>query len=285
MFLDIPALPASLPSLLSWVTALATQQLTPSTVKSYLGGVRSFHVDAGFPQSSLEIFHAPLLKRLLAGLQRENGRQRRERQPITRDILLRLVTRYTDRDSQREATFRAAFSLAFAAFLRVGEFTYTDRNQPGFATRHMTRGGVTFTADNSIDLLVPASKTDPFGNGVVVKVASTGDAACPVENLRHLFDHFPASPEAPLFTLPEGNFTREAVVRELQSSLRALGFSGQYSGHSFRRGAATAARDAGLSDSEIMALGRWKSDAFRLYIDVKPSYLLAASRRHQGALT
>ncbi len=47
-YLDSPALPDSLPSLLSWATALATQHLAPSTIKAYLGGVRSFHIDVGY---------------------------------------------------------------------------------------------------------------------------------------------------------------------------------------------------------------------------------------------
>ena len=43
--------------------------------------------------------------------------------------------------------------------------------------------------------------------------------------------------------------------------------SGSYSfsGHSFRRGAATSALAAGISRSDIMLMGRWKSDAIDRY--------------------
>ena len=76
-------------------------------------------------------------------------------------------------------------------------------------------------------------------------------------------------------------FTRELVVGQVRQILILLGVKGHYSGHSFRRGAATWAKEAGLTDHEIMLLGRWKSIAYRLYVDTHPERILAASRRHQ----
>ena len=40
----------------------------------------------------------------------------------------------------------------------------------------------------------------------------------------------------------------------------------RYKGHSFRIGATSHAADKGFSDAQIRTLGRWKSDAFKLYI-------------------
>ena len=42
----------------------------------------------------------------------------------------------------------------------------------------------------------------------------------------------------------------------------------RYKGHSFRIGTASHAVDRGLSDAQIHALGRWKSNAFQRYIRV-----------------
>lgn len=76
-------------------------------------------------------------------------------------------------------------------------------------------------------------------------------------------------------------FTEDLVIGEVRQSLALLGVRGHYSGHSFRRGAATSTRDADLSDEEIMLWGRWKSEAYRLYIYTSTECVLAALRRHQ----
>ena len=131
-----------------------------------------------------------------------------------------------------------------------------------------------------LELTLPASKTGPFRQGITLHIGGTNDLACAVRALRHLFQEFLAPGDAPLFqsTVP---FTRSIVVNNLEQALRSIGQQGHYSGHSFRRGAATSARLAGLSDSEIMLLGRWKSDAYRLYVVTHTSHIVAASRRHQ----
>ena len=46
-----------------------------------------------------------------------------------------------------------------------------------------------------------------------------------------------------------------------------------YKGQSFRIGAASHAADKGFSDAQIRTLGRWKSDAFKIYI--RPERLYA----------
>lgn len=77
----------------------------------------------------LAMFHNPQLERIVAGMRRLRGEAeaRPERNPITKDILLRLLPLFDPR-TLHGATMKAAFCLAFAAFLRVGEFTYTERD-------------------------------------------------------------------------------------------------------------------------------------------------------------
>lgn len=74
----------------------------------------------------------------------------------------------------------------------------------------------------------------------------------------------------PFFRFKSGKpLSREVLVVKLRE---ALGESGvdvtRYSGHSFRIGAATAAAAAGLEDSLIKTLGKWRSAAYLLYVRV-----------------
>lgn len=69
------------------------------------------------------------------------------------------------------------------------------------------------------------------------------------------------------------NLTRQKLVASLRSALKAIGLDSQsFSGHSFRIGAAAAS--AGLSDTIIQHMGRWRSNAFRTYI--QPEIALVA---------
>ena len=65
--------------------------------------------------------------------------------------------------------------------------------------------------------------------------------------------------------------TSPITVGQFNTELhRCLSFCGldtsRYKGHSFRIGAACHAAEKGFSDAQIRTLGRWKSDAFKLYI-------------------
>ena len=72
----------------------------------------------------------------------------------------------------------------------------------------------------------------------------------------------------PLFLLQSGApLTRTRLVKELRTVLSELGLEAElFSGHSFRKGAATTAAARGISDSQIKVLGRWRSSAFQRYI-------------------
>ena len=228
----------------------------------------------------LSAFHLPDLERMIAGVRRLRGEAgTQERLPITKDLLLQMLPHLSQR-TREGATLYASFCLAFAAFLRIGEFTYSLKDRTAdFSKWFLTRRSMRLF-DNHLELTLPASKTDPFRRGVTLTIAASGDDACPVEAIRYLFRRWKAPLDSPLFETA-GGFTRELVIGQVRQNLALLGIKGHYSGHSFRRGAATSARAAGLSDDEIMLLGRWKSDAYRLYIDTHPERLLAASRRHQ----
>ena len=55
----------------------------------------------------------------------------------------------------------------------------------------------------------------------------------------------------------------------LKSHLVSMGYDPKlYSGHSFRRGAATWALQVGIPTEVIQVLGDWKSESYKNYIDI-----------------
>jgi hypothetical protein len=236
-------------------------------MKSYLTGLRSYCVDMGMDSGDHEMFRHPRVQRVIRGIKMFNGAREgnlRERHPITRDLLLRILTTL-DTNTQEGATYHAAFCTAFAGFLRVGEFTWTSAEwllgAADFSTWHVTRRSVQFLdADSRLYLTLPASRTDPFRMGITITIAAASDAACPVKSLRHLFQRYPLPTFSPLFTLgrnPTGTtavdsaFTRTKAISRLRAILLELDVSGNYSGQSFRRGTATWARSIGIPDADL----------------------------------
>ena len=67
----------------------------------------------------------PVLDRTIRGIKRVRGEGiSRERKPITRDVLLKILGTF-DVSTRQSATLNASFCLAFAAFLRIGECTWS----------------------------------------------------------------------------------------------------------------------------------------------------------------
>jgi hypothetical protein len=165
----------------------------------------------------------------------------------------------------------AAFCIAFAGFFRAGELTWDQWNNVSPRTQ-ISHGSVKFTADGAI-VHLPTSKTDQFGRGIDLTLSYSHDIACPVKALRHLFTRYPRPPSSPLFARAIGPFNKQWFTKQISSSLFRAGVpnSSGYSGHSFRRGAANTVISAGLSLDEIKTLGRWKSDAVKLYLTNKSS--------------
>jgi hypothetical protein len=164
--------PASLSLLSNWYADTVTKTST-TTAQSYLSALRRHRVDLGLPTT---VFEDERLKRIIRGAKRQYGTSLvRDRKEVTKEILVPIVAHL--RNTHDDINIRAAFSTAFAAFLRVGEFTWETWATQSHLTQ-LSRGSIQFTPSGNALLHLPASKTDQFHQGTIVPLATSHDTTC-----------------------------------------------------------------------------------------------------------
>ena len=226
----------------------------------------------------------PRLHQILKGILVEAGKQGkapRARLPITPTILWKMKAVWLQSGkSYKPVMLWAALTTNLFSFCRSDEITVPSENSYSAGT-HLSFEDL--QADypsnpSSILLHIKHSKTDQGHQGVTVVIGRTDDDLCPVAALLEYLALRGNSP-APLFRWEQGTpLAKPKFVEEVRVVLSAANLSAhQFSGHSFKRGAATTTAMAGIQDSTIQTLGRWKSSAYLLYIKLHPLKLAQAS--------
>ena len=150
-------------------------------------------------------------------------------------------------------------------------------------TTHLAPSDVSLdnlTSPSKMFVTIKASKTDPFRSGVTLVLGAINGDLCPIGATLHYLS-IRGTGNGPLFKFEDGSFLyRDRFVAEVRKLLRSAGIeASQYSGHSFRIGAATTAALAGVEDHTIQTMGRWHSSAYLLYIRLPPESLAGISGR------
>ena len=163
--------------------------------------------------------------------------------------------------------FWAACCLAFFGFLRCSEFTVPSA---GFQSDvHLTPIDLLVDKKPFPDSLVvklTKSKTDQLKRGFLVVLAHSVSQICPVSALL-AYLHLQGPSQGPLILFQNGTvLTRVKFSKLVRETVLAAGWSGNFTSHSFRIGAASTAASLGVPDYLIKALGRWNSNAYLLYV-------------------
>ena len=173
----------------------------------------------------------------------------------------------------------AAFYLGFFGFMRAGEFT----SQEGQDTQTSLLAS-DVPIDSHLDpqiltIRLRHSKTDQFGSGRYIHLGRTQDTLCPGTSVLSYMAIRPNTTDR-LFAFQNGTaLTRSKLTSHLREAVASIGMEPKgYSGHSFRIGAASTAAALGLNDTLIQRAGRWRSEAFRLYVRTQDKQLAAISR-------
>ena len=198
----------------------------------------------------------------MRGIKRVQGGKKKKRKgaPITPTMLKTININLFNSSHVYEdkVMLWAALLTAFYGFLRVSEYT-SARKKTFDPTTTLLFSDMNFMSDGSVTLLLKTSKTDPFRDGVMLRIAPNGSSLCPIQALRHLYYCHP-SKSGPLFTFQNGRFLSRSDVNSLLLST-TQGVA-NISSHSLRIGAASTAVAAGCPKWLIQALGRCSSDCF-----------------------
>ena len=283
--------PVSESTLCYFVAALAKQGLAPGTIKTYLAAVRHAQIMRGLPEPRQGSF-LPRLRLLQSGVRRDRAQQglppARSCLPITPNILLRIYANWSGALRATEFDTVMIWSTmvtCFFGFFRAGELTVP--TEASFdSTAHLAWGDVAVdeaSPPSMVRVFLKRSKADQFGQGVAVFLGTSSNALCPVSAILAYVARRGDTPGV-FFRFQSGSpLTKTRFVARVRSALLEVGIPYQnYSGHSFRIGAATAAAQAGLQDSTIQALGRWSSAAFLTYIRTPRDHLAQFSRTIAG---
>ena len=260
-----------------FIAYLGKENLSHKTIKSYIAAIRHMHIAYGLQ------FHgiSPRTHLIIRGIRRVQGEKQLTRLPVTPDILRAIKAVFAAHPADyANRMYWAAVCLAFFGFLRCGEFTVSDSDSFDPSV-HLSVEDVAFdNASNpsSVSVIIKASKTDPFRQGVTLYLGKTDKDLCPVLAMSDYLCIRGALP-GPLFRLPNGQpLRRKNLIETVRVALTKSGFNAShYSGHSFRIGAATTAAKNGIQDNVIKMLGRWESSAYQLYIRTPRSELSAFS--------
>ena len=261
---------------------LHSGNLSPRSISLYLSALRFCHITSTGQDPRLA--HFSQLHYVLRGIRRCHPELSRPRRlPITPAVLQILRRSW----SVAPVTFDrvmlwAACLLGFFGFLRSGEFTSSPRSPHNLEPTDIAvdnRSDPTY-----ITVKLRRHKTDQHGIGTTIVIGRTGTELCPVAAVLSYLAWRPASP-GPLFIQQDGTpLTRSSLVAAVREALTSAGLDvAGYNGHSFRIGAASTAARAGLPDSLIQSLGRWKSAAFLRYIRVPTEQLISVSSTLVGS--
>ena len=251
------------------------------SIKNIFSSIKFLHraLNEPFPDDDWQ------LESTLKAIKRELSGAVHQTLPITPDILLKMYL-FIDISKPKGLADWACFLTSFYCLLRKSSAVPTSLAKFN-PVKGLSRLKVSFpTSRNICMVLLTHSKTDQFGNRnmIVPMVANPVQALCPVFHMKTLFSRFSLNASLPAFSYQDKNtvkcVTYDGFTKELRRLLNAAGFkANSYSGHSFRRGAATHLYSLGADPLLIQASGDWKTDCFHRYVFLSLDQRLQAQEK------
>lgn len=229
--------------------------LRPSTLRRRLAALANAHRDHGWADPT----KAPLVRRVLQGIERKHGRAVTQVAPLLIDDLARIVA--TMGNGARDLRDKAILLVGFFGALRRSEIVA------------LKMSSLARTPDG-LALRIERSKTDQTGRGRTVPLHKRNDQLCPVSSLTAWLS-VSSICEGPIFrqviermAACSGRLDGRTVAVIIKKRAATAGLPAErYSGHSLRAGFATSAALAGI-DAVLIArqTGHRTSKSLAAYI-------------------
>ena len=255
----------------TFICACSEQGLKASTITSYVSQARKLHTLRGLDFKA----DNEAARLLMRGLKNQ-GQQKRRRVAVSPFLLRTLKLRlYTSGLPKEEALLIWCISL----FLFFGAFRASEILSPAaqrFSDTTLLGKHAVWDLNGRqgwIKLTVQGPKEVSGREQVEVELLSLADKTlCPVEAWKMWRNYVdadaPLSPDLPLFSFKSGKLpTPTWLNNKIRWLLRNDVHYGslQVLSHSFRAGLVSVLARLGISEEKIKVIGRWKSNAWKLY--------------------
>ena len=270
-FCNLHCLPVEpTPDTLSFYVVFLSSHIKPDSINSYLSGICR-QLEPFFPDVRRNR-NCILVSRTMTGCMRRFGTPVKQKTPLSHANLLLILDSMVSAPSHDDLLFAALILTGFHALMRLGELVFPDKK----ALRNYRKISLWHSVSinpGQYSFFLPSHKGDRFfeGNTILIQRLTT-----PTDPYRPFLTYlnsrdkrYPLHPE--LWLTSRGSVpTRHWFL----SCLRRF-FPNEVAGRSIRSGGATSLAEAGADLATIQAIGRWSSDAFRIYIRKNPVLILA----------
>ena len=148
---------------------LSHAKTSASTAATYISGLSHIHKLNDFDDSTKSFF----VSKILEGSKRKNPKSKDLRMPVSSTLLKQLINSlpHVFKSSYEASMFASAFSLAFFAMLRVGEFAADKKCN---SSMHVVRFRDVIQKRNSLNeelhIKICSSKTDQGSNSTILVI-------------------------------------------------------------------------------------------------------------------
>jgi hypothetical protein len=231
----------------------------------YLSGAQHF-LSVLYPSFDANRAH-PLVQATIRGSRKVRADPVHRKLPLRPHHLAHFLTLAEVSSSYDDLLFVAILSCGFYACHRIGELVQKNDRSLFDSRKVIKRASFSFS-NRRAQYHLPYHKADPFFRGTMILLGSH-DVACPVRLMADYVSRRDAvhRGRSPLFLTEQGQHpTRQWFDKRFFAV-----FDQSFGGHSLRAGGATYFASLGLSEDVIQALGRWSSQAWKIYIRDNPT--------------